>query len=57
VCTTGGTAGDRDPYYQIAEMHRLQGDFTDAAETYRRVAESGLEPQPGLALLRLAEYE
>jgi DNA-binding NarL/FixJ family response regulator len=42
-------------YYQVAEMHRLQGDFTDAEETYRRVAEFGLEQQPGLALLRLAE--
>jgi ATP/maltotriose-dependent transcriptional regulator MalT len=31
-------------YYQVAEMHRLQGDFTDAEETYRRVAEFGLEP-------------
>ncbi len=42
-------------YYQIAEMHRLQGEFAGAGKTYRRVAEFGLEPQPGLALLRLAE--
>ena len=42
-------------YYQVAEMHRLQGEFADAEQTYRRVAEVGLEPQPGLALLRLAE--
>jgi DNA-binding NarL/FixJ family response regulator len=41
-------------YYQVAEMRRLQGKFADAEETYRRVAEFGLEPQPGLALLRLA---
>jgi DNA-binding CsgD family transcriptional regulator len=42
-------------YYQLAEMHRLRGEFTEAEQAYRRVAEFGREPQPGLALLRLAE--
>ena len=30
-------------------------EFTEAEQVYRRVAEFGREPQPGLALLRLAE--
>jgi ATP/maltotriose-dependent transcriptional regulator MalT len=42
-------------YYQLAEMHRLRAEFTEAEQVYRRVAEFGREPQPGLALLRLAE--
>ncbi len=42
-------------YYQLAEMHRLRGEFTEAEQAYRRVGEFGREPQPGLALLRLAE--
>ena len=42
-------------YYQLAEMHRLRGEFTEAEQAYRRVGELGRQPQPGLALLRLAE--
>jgi len=41
--------------YQQGELHRLRGDF-DAAETaYRDASSFGREPQPGLALLRLAQ--
>jgi DNA-binding CsgD family transcriptional regulator len=42
-------------HYQLAEMHRLRGEFSEAEQAYRRVGEFGREPQPGLALLRLAE--
>ena len=42
-------------YYQLAEIHRLRGEFTDAERSYRRAGESGWETQPGLALLRLAQ--
>ena len=42
-------------YYQLAEMHRLRGEFTEADHAYRQAGEFGREPQPGLALLRLAE--
>lgn len=42
-------------YYQLAEIHRLRGDFEESAEAYRLANESGRNPQPGLALLRLAE--
>ena len=42
-------------YYQLAEVHRLRGDLTEAEQAYHQASEFGREPQPGLALLRLAE--
>lgn len=41
--------------YQFAELQRVRGAFHSAAEAYRRAGETAWEPQPGLALLRLAE--
>jgi len=41
-------------FYQIGELHRLRGDFARAEEAYRQASRSGRDPQPGLALLRLA---
>jgi DNA-binding CsgD family transcriptional regulator len=41
--------------YQQAEVHRLRGEFAAAEEAYRDASRGGLEPQPGLALLRLAQ--
>jgi len=41
--------------YAQAEVHRLQGDFDVAEAAYREASRHGREPQPGLALLRLAE--
>jgi DNA-binding CsgD family transcriptional regulator len=41
--------------YQQAEVHRLKGDFAAAEEAYRGASQLGFEPQPGLALLRLAQ--
>jgi DNA-binding CsgD family transcriptional regulator len=41
--------------YQEAEVHRLKGDFAAAEEAYRGASQLGLEPQPGLALLRLVQ--
>jgi DNA-binding CsgD family transcriptional regulator len=41
--------------YRQGEVHRLQGDFEAAEEAYRAASGFGREPQPGLALLRLAE--
>ncbi len=38
-----------------AEVHRLRGEFSAAEEAYRGASRSGAEPQPGLALLRLAQ--
>ncbi|HET8861670.1 MAG TPA: hypothetical protein VFM94_00280, partial [Solirubrobacterales bacterium] len=42
-------------YYEIGEIRRRLGDFAAAEEAYRRADELGRDPQPGLALLRLAE--
>jgi DNA-binding CsgD family transcriptional regulator len=42
-------------YYQLGELHRLRGEFAEAEESYRKASESGHEPEPGLALLRLAQ--
>jgi DNA-binding CsgD family transcriptional regulator len=42
-------------FYQQAELHRLKGAFTDAEDAYRRSEESGRNPEPGRALLRLAQ--
>jgi DNA-binding CsgD family transcriptional regulator len=41
--------------YQQAEVHRLRGEFDAAEEAYRKSGHWGREPQPGLALLRLAQ--
>ncbi|MFQ5425448.1 MAG: LuxR C-terminal-related transcriptional regulator [Gaiellales bacterium] len=43
-------------YYQ-GEVHRLQGRFAEAESSYRQASLDGWEPQPGLALLRLAQGE
>jgi class 3 adenylate cyclase len=42
-------------YYEIGEIRRRRGDFAAAEEAYRTSNELGRTPQPGLALLRLAE--
>ena len=42
-------------HYQEAEIHRLRGEFAAAETAYRSASRSGIEPQPGLALLRLAQ--
>jgi tetratricopeptide (TPR) repeat protein len=41
--------------YQEGELHRLRGEAAEAEEAYRRASRLGREPQPGLALLRLAQ--
>jgi DNA-binding CsgD family transcriptional regulator/tetratricopeptide (TPR) repeat protein len=41
--------------YQQGELYRLRGDFVKAEDAYRRAIQSGQEPQPGLALVRLAQ--
>jgi DNA-binding CsgD family transcriptional regulator len=42
-------------FYQQGEIHRLLGEFAEAEEAYLNTSRRGLEPQPGLALLRLAQ--
>ena len=51
----GDWSGAFGAWYQEAEVHRLLGEFEDAERSYHRAAEGGYPPQPGLALLRLAQ--
>jgi DNA-binding CsgD family transcriptional regulator len=50
---------DRQPpgaaHYQLAEVHRLRGEAADAEREYHAASGFGHDPQPGLALLRLAQ--
>jgi DNA-binding CsgD family transcriptional regulator len=41
--------------YQTAELHRLRGEFADAEAAYRRASRLGRRPEPGIALMRLAQ--
>jgi DNA-binding CsgD family transcriptional regulator len=41
--------------YQQGEVLRLRGEFGPAEDAYREASHRGLEPHPGLALLRLAQ--
>jgi DNA-binding CsgD family transcriptional regulator len=61
-----GRAGERlaesepDPslgeaIYQTGELHRLRGEFAAAEAAYRRASGLGRRPEPGMALLRLAQ--
>lgn len=53
--------GDRDglysAWYQLGEVHRLRGEPDAAMAAYEQASRTGWEPQPGLALLRLAQGE
>jgi DNA-binding CsgD family transcriptional regulator len=40
--------------YQLGEVQRQRGDLDAAEQTFRRANDLGFEPQPGLALVRLA---
>jgi ATP/maltotriose-dependent transcriptional regulator MalT len=58
ACARSQEANKEPPgaaFYQLAEVHRLRGEFAAAEEAYRDASRLGCEPQPGLALLRAAE--
>jgi DNA-binding NarL/FixJ family response regulator len=40
--------------YRQGEVHRLRGELAAAEQAYREASRCGREPQPGLALVRLA---
>ncbi len=48
-------SGPGDAFYQEAELHRLRGELGKAEQLYAMASERGRDPQPGLALLRLAQ--
>jgi DNA-binding CsgD family transcriptional regulator len=51
----GGRPAPAGAFYRQGEIHRLRGDFQAAESAYREASLRGLDPQPGLALLRLAQ--
>lgn len=46
-----------EAYYQLADLYRLRGEFKRAKELYHEANKWGRKPQPGLALLRLAQRQ
>ena len=42
-------------FYQLGELYRLRGEFSDAEAAYREASRHGREPQPGLSRLRLMQ--
>jgi DNA-binding NarL/FixJ family response regulator len=42
-------------WYRQGEIHRLRGAFAEAENAYQQASSFGDDPQPGLALLRLAQ--
>jgi DNA-binding CsgD family transcriptional regulator len=44
-------------FYQQGELHRLRGELAEAEDAYHQASQWGRDPQPGLALLRLAQSQ
>lgn len=42
-------------HYQLGELHRLRGEWNEAEAAYRQAHAVGRDPQPGMALLRMAQ--
>ena len=55
ACRTRRTPRSALARYQQGELHRLRGEFAEAAPAYREAAELGPRSRPRVALLRLAE--
>jgi DNA-binding CsgD family transcriptional regulator len=50
-----GDTASGNAWYQLGEVHRLRGAWTEAEDAYRRANALGRQPEPGLALMRLAQ--
>ena len=44
-----------DAFYEVGEVRRMRGDFKGAEEAYLKAHDHGRDPQPGLALMSLAQ--
>ena len=42
-------------WYHRGELHRLRGEFAEAEAAYEQAVRAGHDPQPGLAVLRVAQ--
>jgi DNA-binding CsgD family transcriptional regulator len=54
-CDRRNSAAAGEACYRRGELHRMLGDFVAAEAAYHDAGRRGREPQPGLALLRLAQ--
>lgn len=50
-----GAPSGGNAHYQRGEVHRLRGQAAEAEQAFREASDLGKVPQPGLALLRLAQ--
>jgi DNA-binding CsgD family transcriptional regulator/tetratricopeptide (TPR) repeat protein len=50
-----GRPGAARAHYRVGELHRLRGETAAADRHYRAASAAGHSPQPGCALLRLAQ--
>jgi ATP/maltotriose-dependent transcriptional regulator MalT len=59
ACSGFGPQIEQQPpaaaFYRRGELCRLRGEFAAAEVAYREASQRGCEPQPGLALLRMAQ--
>jgi DNA-binding NarL/FixJ family response regulator len=55
LSTPHGQRGIGEAWYALAELHRLRGELAEAEAAFRSASDAGRPPQPGLALLRLAQ--
>ncbi|MGB8381025.1 MAG: hypothetical protein WCG47_07180, partial [Dermatophilaceae bacterium] len=44
-----------EAYYQLGELYRLRGETEPAEQSYRQANSCGVQPEPGLSRLRLAQ--
>jgi DNA-binding CsgD family transcriptional regulator len=54
-CASSHRGATAAAHYQQGELCRLRGELDRAEDAYRNASSLGREPQPGLALLRLAQ--
>ncbi len=50
-----GDTASGNAWYQLGEVHRLRGAWPEAEDAYRHANGRGRQPEPGLALMRLAQ--
>jgi DNA-binding CsgD family transcriptional regulator len=48
-------SGAGTAFYQQGEIHRLRGELIEAEQAFAQARERGRDPNPGLALLRMAQ--
>jgi DNA-binding CsgD family transcriptional regulator len=46
-----------EAFYGLADLYRLRGEYTQAEKLYQEANKWGRKPQPGLALVRLAQRQ